>query len=75
MNELMDKQELVKPGWMMRIATAVCEKLFNSFCASDMGISPYASQEFFCSSSHGWEEARMYQSMVRTKLYEGEFSS
>lgn len=70
MNEMIDKQESVKQGWMMRIATAVCEKLFNSFCASNMGISPYASQEFFYFSSYGWEEARMYQSIVSTKLYE-----
>ena len=72
MNGMMDKQELVQEGWMMRMATAVCEKLFNSFCASGMGISPYASQDFFYYSGCGWEEARMYQSMVRAKLYEEE---
>jgi hypothetical protein len=72
MNEMMDTQGLVKQGWMIRMVTTVFEKLFNSLCASNMGISPYSSQEFFYYSSYGWEEARMYQSMVRAKLYEEE---
>ncbi|MBX3060259.1 MAG: hypothetical protein KF770_27695 [Anaerolineae bacterium] len=73
MNEMMDKQKSVKQGWRIRIATAVFEKLFNTFCTGGMGLSPYASQEFFYYSGCGWEEAWMYQSIVRTKLYEGEF--
>lgn len=60
-----------KQGWLMRVVTAVFEKLFNSLCASDMGISPAAGQEFFYYSGYGWE-AVMYQSMVRAKLYEEE---
>jgi hypothetical protein len=62
--------ETKKQGWMMRWITAVFEKLFSAICASDMGISPATSQEFFYYSGYGWEEAIMYQSMVRAKLYE-----
>jgi hypothetical protein len=62
--------ETKKQGWMLRLVTAVFEKLFSAICASDMGISPAASQEFFYYSGYGWEEAIMYQSMVRAKLHE-----
>jgi hypothetical protein len=62
--------ETKKQGWMMRMVTAVFEKLFHSICESNLGISPAASQEFFYYSGYGWEEAIMYQSMVRAKLYE-----
>ena len=65
-------QEVVKQGWVTRLVTAVFEKLFSSIGTSDIGISPYASQEFFYYSGYGWEEAIMYQSMVRAKLYEEE---
>ncbi len=66
------KQEMAKQRLVMRLVTAVFEKLFNTIGSSDMGISPYASQEFFYYSSYGWEEAYMYQSIIRAKLYEGE---
>lgn len=77
MNEMtLNTQEVVQQGWMMRVVTAVFEKLFSAICdficASDMGISPAAGQEFFYYSGYGWEEAIMYQSMVRAKLYEEE---
>ena len=73
MNEMtVDTQEMAKQGWMARLVTAVFEKLFNATGSNDMGISPYASQEFFYCSGYGWEEAIMYQSMVRSKLYEEE---
>ena len=64
--------ETKKQGWMMRVITAVFKKLFDSICANDMGLSPYASQEFFYYSGYGWEEAIMYQSITHSKLYEEE---
>ena len=64
--------ETKKQGWMMKVVTAVFEKLFNATGSSDMGISPAASQEFFHYSGYGWEEAIMYQSMVRAKMFEEE---
>jgi hypothetical protein len=64
--------ETKKQGWMMRMVTAVFEKLLHGICASDMSISPAAAQHFIYYSGYGWEEAIMYQSIVRAKLYEEE---
>lgn len=60
--------ETKKQGWMMSVVTAVFEKLFSAFCTNGMGISPAASQEFMHYTGYGWEEAIMYQSIVRAKL-------
>ena len=54
MNEMIDKQESVKQGRMMRIATAVCEKLFKLCIFIEKQITvntPTATQDFFPKNS------------------------
>ena len=72
MSEMTATQETTKQGWVKRLITAVFEKLFDSICQHEIGISPYDSHNFMHYSGYGWDEAMMYQAMARTKLYEEE---
>ena len=72
MNEMPETKVLEKQGWLTRTATRIFERLVNSLCAANMGISPAACQEFFYYGGNGWEEAYMYQTIMRTKLYDEE---
>lgn len=60
MNEMAKKQEMAKQGLMMRLVTAVGEKLFARLCHGEMGMSPYESQMFMLHGGIGWEEAATY---------------
>lgn len=71
MNETMKEQDRVKQGWLMRLVTAVGEKLFAWLCQGEMGMSPYESQMFMLHSGIGWEEAATYQFIAQAKQYEG----
>ena len=72
MNEMPETKELEQQGWLTRMTTKVFDKLVNSLCAANMGISPAACREFFYFGGYGWEEAYMYQTIMRTKLYDEE---
>lgn len=59
-----------KQGWLMRLATAVAEKLFAGFCTYEIGASPYETQLYMVYSGYGWEEAVMAQSLMHLKMDE-----
>ena len=69
MNEMAKKQEMAKQGWLMRLVTAVGEKLFTWLCQGEMGLSPYESQMFMLHSGIGWEEAATYHYIAQAKHY------
>ena len=60
--------EMEKKGWMKRLLTAVCDKLFAGFCTYEVGMCPQETQMFLNYSSYGWEEAAMAQSITRYKM-------
>lgn len=70
MNETAKKHEVAKQGWLMRLVTAVGEKLFAWLCQSEMGMPPYESQMFMLHSGIGWEEAASYHYIAHAKYYE-----
>jgi hypothetical protein len=70
MNEMTATQKVAKQGWIMRLSTAIDEKLLAWICESEMGISPYGSQQIFTYSGYGWEKVLMYQSLVGAKYEE-----
>jgi len=59
-------------GWAMRLLTAVCEKMYGWVLNHEWSISPHESLMFMTYHSVGWEEAAMYQSLVRIKQIEDE---
>ncbi|HRQ37052.1 MAG TPA: hypothetical protein PLD25_03945 [Chloroflexota bacterium] len=67
MNQTNAFPEAEKQGRLMRLVTAVFEKLFAAIGAHQMGVSPYEARLFMYYSSCGGEEAMMYQAMVRMK--------
>lgn len=70
MNETVKPQEMGKQGWLMRLATAVGEKLFNWPCQHEMGMSPCESQMFMLHSGIGWEESATYHFIAHAKYYQ-----
>ena len=71
MKQTIKKQNVAKQGWMMRLATAVGEKMLAWFCQCEMGMSPYDSQLFLFHSGVGYEEAATYHYIAHAKHYEG----
>ena len=59
-----------KQGWLMRLATAVAEKMFAGFCTYELGATPYETQMVMYYSGYGWEEAMMAQSLTYLKMDE-----
>jgi hypothetical protein len=67
MNEMADKQEEVKKGWVWRLLTAVTDKLFAEFCTYQIGTSPYDTQMFMNTSGFDNEQVMVSQSLTRLK--------
>jgi len=70
MNQTNAFPEAEKRGWLMRLVTAVFEKLFVGIGAHQMGMSPYEARLFMYHGRFGGEEAMMYQAIVRMKYAE-----
>ena len=72
MNGIPNTIELGKQGWLARLTTKFFDKLVNSICAANIGISPAACQECFYYGGYGWEEAYLYQTIMRTNSHDEE---
>lgn len=59
-------------GWAMRLLIAVCENISSWIMSHELEVSPHESLMFMTYHSLGWEEAMMYQSMVRIKQIKDE---
>lgn len=73
MNQETSNQEMEKQGWVMRMLTAVGAKLFAGIGTQAMGMSPSEARMFMYYGGIGWEEAMMYQAIVRIN-YDEELS-
>ena len=46
MNQIRVLPEAEKQGWLMRLVTAVTEKLLTQICQSELGLSPLETSRF-----------------------------
>lgn len=75
MNKITKVKVAKKQGWVMWLVTAITEKFFNWVCSIEGSTNTFTSQEFLYYGGYGWEEARMYQSLVRLKTNQEAASS
>lgn len=68
MNEITGTREMKKQGWVMRLLTAVGEKLLKWICLCEWGMSPHETRMFMIHSGFGWDEAMGYAFLTRLKL-------
>ena len=75
MKQIAALPEVEKHGWMIRLMTAVTDKLCALICQSEMGLSPLETSRFLYhsgfGSSPGVEEAMMAEALMRMKWDEG----
>ncbi len=78
MNQTSALPETEKQGWLMRLVTAVTDKLLAQICQSEMGLSPLETSRFLYrggfSGYAGAEEAMMVEALTRMKWDEGVWS-
>ena len=70
MNKMTEAQVVNRHDWVMWVVTTVAKKLRAWICPNGVSINTVAGPEFFSYSGYGWEEAIMYQHIVRAKLFE-----
>lgn len=63
----MTTNQTEKQGWMMRLVTAVAQKLLAHLCTYQMGMGPCETQMFLHYSGLGMEKAMISQSLARMK--------
>ena len=75
MNQTRVLPEAEKQGWLMRLVTAVTEKLLTQICQSELGLSPLETSRFLYRGGFngcaGAEEAMMVEALTRMKWDEG----
>ncbi|NJN55787.1 MAG: hypothetical protein HC804_14210 [Anaerolineae bacterium] len=67
MNQMTATQAMEKQGWVQRLATAVCQKLFVGICAYEMGLTPCETRTFMNYTGFGGEVAIMSQALIHLK--------
>lgn len=75
MNKMTKVQVAKRQDWVMQLITTITEKFFSWICSSEVSTNTFAGQEFFCFGGYGWEEARMYQTLVHLKMNQESASS